>query len=284
MPSSFFSPSERVSPETGGNEPISQAVDNREEGSESLRKKAKVVTVARAMQEHVHELNPLLDECEVNETLVEDVPDEYFAKFDLVIASCLGISQATRIASATTSAGGKFYLVDTFGLNGCAMVDLGKDHEFRREQGKKLLSVEKLPNYVSLKEMMSMKLSEATGRWDKVPPKIWAIYRAFLAYEGETGHFPASKRSDDFVEKTKKWLESSGSDKVGSDYLGADDDLKLLSTLASAEVSPVCAVLGGVLGNEAIKILSGKGEPANNLLMFDGSDGSYRSFLLKPPQ
>lgn len=277
MPSSFFPPSER--------EDLPQAAKNGEKGgSEGPRKKAKVLTVAKAMQSHVHELNPLLDECEINETPVSLLSDEYFAKFDIVIASRLGISQATRISSATTSAGGKFYLVDTFGLNGCALVDLGKDHEFRKEQGKKLFDVEKMPNYVSLKEMLDMKLCEAKGRWDKVPPKIWAMYRAFLAYEAETGSFPSSSCSDDFVERTKKWLDSSGNEEVGGDYLGTDENLKVLASLATAEVSPVCAVLGGVLGNEMIKVISGKGEPACNLLMFDGTDGSYRSFSLKPSQ
>jgi ubiquitin-like 1-activating enzyme E1 A len=43
----------------------------------------------------------------------------------------------------------------------------------------------------------------------------------------------------------------------------------------------VCAVIGGILGNEVIKAISGKGEPANNILMFDGLNGGCKTFLLK---
>jgi ubiquitin-like 1-activating enzyme E1 A len=46
------------------------------------------------------------------------------------------------------------------------------------------------------------------------------------------------------------------------------------------EVSPVSAVLGGILGNEVIKAFTGKGEPANNIMLFNGVDGGCRSFLL----
>ena len=50
---------------------------------------------------------------------------------------------------------------------------------------------------------------------------------------------------------------------------------------ANAEVSPVCAVLGGVLGNEVIKAISGRGEPANNILLFDGLEGGCKAFTIK---
>eukprot|EP00529_Nitzschia_sp_RCC80_P038751 CAMPEP_0113442912 /NCGR_PEP_ID=MMETSP0014_2-20120614/1860_1 /TAXON_ID=2857 /ORGANISM="Nitzschia sp." /LENGTH=62 /DNA_ID=CAMNT_0000333837 /DNA_START=1 /DNA_END=189 /DNA_ORIENTATION=+ /assembly_acc=CAM_ASM_000159 len=50
-----------------------------------------------------------------------------------------------------------------------------------------------------------------------------------------------------------------------------------------AQVAPVCAVLGGSLGNEIIKVVSGKGEPANNTLLFDGEACKMWSFMVKPP-
>jgi hypothetical protein len=34
--------------------------------------------------------------------------------------------------------------------------------------------------------------------------------------------------------------------------------------VSTSEVAPVCAVLGGIIGNEVIKAISVKGEPANN--------------------
>jgi hypothetical protein len=43
---------------------------------------------------------------------------------------------------------------------------------------------------------------------------------------------------------------------------------------AASEFSPVAAVVGGVLANEAIKIVTGKDEPLSNLFVFDGMGGS----------
>jgi len=279
-PSSFLPPAERLAlnDEKEGYLPPQST---EESDGERPTKKRRSTTMANAMKPYVEELNPLLDECEINETPIEDVPDSYFEKFDIVIASRLGIRQAVRIASATTSSGGKFYLVDTFGLSGCAAIDLGEKHEFRRELGKKLSDVTRLSSYLSMKHMMGLKLANATGRFDKVPPRIWAMYRSLLEYQDETGSFPSSETAADFAEKTMKWLDDCGDAVVGKDFLGSEAELKQLSLLASAEVSPVCAVLGGLLGNEVIKAISGKGEPANNLLLFDGTDGSCRNFLLK---
>lgn len=44
--------------------------------------------------------------------------------------------------------------------------------------------------------------------------------------------------------------------------------------MAGAEMSPVSAVLGGLLGQEVMKALTGKDEPAFNVLCFDGRDSS----------
>ena len=39
---------------------------------------------------------------------------------------------------------------------------------------------------------------------------------------------------------------------------------------ASHELSPVCAIVGGIIGAELIKLISGKDPPMNNVFLFDG--------------
>lgn len=274
MPSSFLPPAER----SGAENDASTADADKEEGSPA--KKARPATVASAMQPHVVELNPLLDGCEINESLVEDVPDEYFAQFGIVVASHLSVEQAKRIAKAAVGAGNKFILVDTFGLEGCALLDLGPEHQFRKEMGKdKLSDVMKIEPYLPFADMINVPLSDMTARWDKQPPKVLTTYLSYLEYQAKTGKWPEEENASDYAEKTKTWLAESKA--VGEDYLGDDEKLKHIASLADAEVSPVCAVLGGVIGNECIKAISGKAEPANNVLMFDGVDGGCRTFLLK---
>ena len=57
--------------------------------------------------------------------------------------------------------------------------------------------------------------------------------------------------------------------------LVTDAFLAGLATSAGIELAPVSAILGGMVGSEVIKIISGKERPINNLFVFNGktSDG-----------
>ncbi|XP_022865021.1 SUMO-activating enzyme subunit 1B-1-like, partial [Olea europaea var. sylvestris] len=46
---------------------------------------------------------------------------------------------------------------------------------------------------------------------------------------------------------------------------------RLLSS--TTEFPPVCAIIGGILGQEVIKAISGKGDPLKNFFFFDSMDG-----------
>lgn len=251
---------------------------DRQDSAEPDSKRTKV-TVAQRMQGPVMELNPLLDSCEICEEDVDSIPDSYFSKFDIVIASNIGLNQAKRIAKATTEAGNKFFCVQSFGLYACALLDLGSEHSYRKEIGKdKLSDVMKNTAYLNLNDMMNVKLCNATDRFHKSsPPQIYTKYRALLNYYDKKNAWP-TKDSDEFLDMTKSFLKDQG---LEENHLGNDDDLKNLAEISNAEVSPVCAVIGGILGNEVIKAISGKGEPANNILVFDGLNGGCKSFLLK---
>ena len=114
-------------------------------------------------------------------------------------------------------------------------------------------------------------LASVKGRWDKVVPPTLILQRLLMDYWGER----KSDQKKAFVDFATSWLSSNN---LSSESVG---DLSQLSGIAGhPEVSPVCAVLGGMLGNEVIKALTGKGEPANNVMLFNGLDGGCRSFLL----
>lgn len=52
-------------------------------------------------------------------------------------------------------------------------------------------------------------------------------------------------------------------------------DERILSTFfhEMKEFPPVCAVMGGLVGNELVKIVSLKGDPIQNILLYDMFDG-----------
>jgi len=86
--------------------------------------------------------------------------------------------------------------------------------------------------------------------------------------------------------------EIQRSKKETMDEAGIKDSLKLLldgattpinelvvveivaSALGKYEISPVCAVMGGIVGQEIIKAISGNDEPINNLFCFNGLSGA----------
>ena len=249
--------------------------------------------MGKAIEPYVKELNPLIQDsleiCDQHQP-IEELNEEYLQHFDVIIASAsqLSIEESVRISSISSKYNNYFVLVDTFGYNGCCVIDLGsKDRVYRKEIGKDKLSDpikigEK--GYVSLKDIFDRNVKDALGRWDKLyPPKIWLEYRLILQYHGNGN----GNGNESFVEYSKSYLKSKEFNmKHLHEYYGPTEEdvnhgLATLGSVYKAQVSPVCSVLGGVVGNEVIKILSGKGEPANNLLLFDGLAGSCREFFVR---
>ena len=237
-------------------------------------------TVAKSVQPKVEELNPLLaGRNAIEERELADLPDEFFTQFDAIVASRLTVDEAKRISMSLQKVDeGKLFIVtDTFGFDGCAHLDFGVNHKFRKELGKdKLSDLMSVEPYVSMATMMDVPLAGAKGRWDKSVPRILVLHRLLMDY------WSKADDKQDFVTFAQGWLDSN---KLSPSVLSSDVQDCSLDALARIaqhpEVSPVCAVLGGVLGNEVIKSLTGKGEPANNIMLFSGFDGGCRSFLLK---
>lgn len=246
-------------------------------------KKQKTLTVAQVMKGKVEELNPLLGDCEIHHTAAADLTDAIVQEFSIVICSHVAMSDAIRISKAVTAAGNKFYMADCFGMNGAAAIDLGANHAYRPELGKKLLDVTGLKAHVPLETvLMKAPLDQVTNRFHKTPPPVWMQYRCILEYVEQTnGAWPTADNAADFATKIQEWI-ATNSPTLKDNPVLTTDALQDLAKIAAAEVAPVCSVLGGILGNEVIKAISGKGEPANNTLFFDGSTFKCWSFLVQP--
>ena len=289
-----------------------------EEQPPPMAKRAKVMkttmTVADAVMPKIDELNPLLHgRNSIEERDLMSLPRSYFGEFDAIVASRLTVEEVKFISSclcesssrtnatesaaaaAAVTAEGKedaigrntlFIVADTFGLEGCAHLDFGKNHTHRREVGKdKLSDVSKVDPYVSMYDMFTLPLCEVkTGRWDKVIPRGLLLQRLLMEYWGQqrTEERTEEEESDHrrFVDFATNWFSSnklSNNDESATNYVNLS---QIASIAAHPEISPVSATLGGLLGNEVIKALTGRGEPANNVLLFDGVDGGCRSFVL----
>lgn len=263
--------------------------DDDDEAAETIRNKKAKTTMAHAVQAAVEDLNPLLGECPVMDS-VDTVDDllssqgETLASYSVVVASRLTASQATQMAQVVTAAGNKFFLLDTFGMDGACLIDLGATHSYRAEQGKELLDPTSLKTYRTAAQILATPLHDAVNRFHKTfPPAAWARYRLLLAYAEQTKAWPTTSTTD-FVQVVQEWCQETGIPEtvMAQEACLQKGALERLGQVASAELAPVASVLGGLVGNEVIKALSGKGEPANNTLLLDGSSGKAWTFLVQP--
>lgn len=253
--------------------------------SEPAAKKTKYETVGQATQPVVENMNLLLGDCPVIHKEVSELDEATLQEFPIVIASRIPLSEAKRLSKLVTAAGNKFFMADCFGMYGASLMDLG-EHSFRPEVGKKLLDPKPLTPQISLDQLAQVPLQDAVNRFHKQhPPPVWMRYRAILEYRDQTGNWPSTSDGgdDDFAKRIGEWIQTS-SPKLADHELFQEDALKALAKVAMAEIAPICAVLGGILGNEVIKAISGKGEPANNTVLFDGETCKAWTFLVKPKE
>lgn len=242
-------------------------------------KKVKYNSVAHAVKPLVEDLNLLLGDCPILEKGVSDLGEEDLNKYTVIVASQIPLAEATRLAGLASKLKKQFYVADCFGYSGAVMMELGADYQFRPEQGKKLLDPEPLKDYVSFEDMVQVKLSQAVNRFHKKPPKIYVLYRCLLEYQAKTGKFPSQEEDISIMEGFLKEQQVELSDEHISKA-----DVQQLAKAGIAQLPAVCAVLGGMLGNEIIKVISGKGEPANNTILFDGEECKAWTFLVKAKQ
>ena len=64
-------------------------------------------------------------------------------------------------------------------------------------------------------------------------------------------------------------------DAAGASAVLTPEYMAQIAESVGHELAPVCAILGGMVASEVIKIISGKERPINNAFFFDGvtSDG-----------
>jgi hypothetical protein len=71
------------------------------------------------------------------------------------------------------------------------------------------------------------------------------------------------------VEAAGKLAVASGSEATREAFVGDGGAVRALLGGHGVELVPVAAIVGGVLGSEAVKVLTGKDEPLGNTLLFE---------------
>ena len=209
---------------------------------------------------------------------------DYFKKFDVVIATNCSKEELLRINSICRAENILFYAGDIFGFYGFSFMDL-VSHEYVQEvtetketnntdepAAKKqkveteTKSIKKAMAFVSMAETLKVDWSsELYARRIKRMDPSFFLLQVLFEFVSETGHKPRPSNKKDDVEKLKK-LRDQTLEKMKIPATKISD--AMLEVLFG-ELSPVCAIVGGVVAQEIIKAISNKDAPHNNYFFYN---------------
>ncbi|KAF9160712.1 SUMO-activating enzyme subunit 1 [Actinomortierella ambigua] len=236
---------------------------------------------AEAAAEKVRLLNPRV-KVVVDTDKAEDKPEEYFTQFDLVCLTDMAPDQMIRINTACRQAQKGFYAASVSGFFGYIFCDLTR-HEYLEEvkegssdkaQGPITKTFERVQNYDSLQATMAATWGGLSSKALRraVSPLFFAFQVLWKYQMNHDGHLPDTTNESDVLELLKLRDERLSDAQVNPSFV-PDDLLMLLASSADAEISPVCAIVGGFLAQDILKALSKKDSPLHNFFVYNGLEG-----------
>ncbi|XP_062458111.1 SUMO-activating enzyme subunit 1 [Pezoporus occidentalis] len=256
---------------------------------------------AEASLERAQNLNPMVD-VKADAGNVDSKPEEFFTQFDAVCLTCCSRDVMVKINHICHKNSVKFFAGDVFGYHGYMFADLG-DHEFVEEKTKvvpkaspgvedgpdtkkarvdpsETTMVKKRLIFCPLKEALSVDWSgeKAAAALKRTAPDYFLL-QVLLKFRTDNGRDPSPQS---YAEDSKLLLQlrSDVLEALGVSAAVLPDDF---ISYCFSEMAPVCAVVGGILGQEVVKALSQRDPPHNNFFFFDGIKGNGTVECLGPP-
>ncbi|KNA22993.1 hypothetical protein SOVF_028830 [Spinacia oleracea] len=191
---------------------------------------------------------------------------EILEKFDVVIVSGCSLSTKKAINGKCRKLSKRiaFYSVDCRDSCGEIFVDL-QDHSCTKKQVNE--TVECRLQYPSFEEAIAVP-------WKILPKRISKLYfatRVIERFEETETRTSGETSLADLPNVLKLRKELCEAQCISESQI--PDSLLERLLLGKLEFPPVCAIIGGILGQEVIKAISCKGEPIKNFFYFDAADG-----------
>ncbi|KAJ6375355.1 hypothetical protein OIU77_000352 [Salix suchowensis] len=222
-------------------------------------------TLAELCCDSLREFNPMV-RVSVEKGDLASLGAEFFDKFDVVVISCCSlatkklINEKCRKLSKRVS----FYTVDCRDCCGEIFVDLQKyNYAKKKTDG----TTESELQYPSFQEAISVP-------WKSLRPKVSKLYfamRVIERFEEAEKRKPREISIEDLPAVLKLKKELCEEQSLNESHI--PDTLLERLVMGAKEFPPVCAIIGGTLGQEVIKAISSKGDPLKNFFFFDATDG-----------
>ncbi|GFP85767.1 sumo-activating enzyme subunit 1b-2 [Phtheirospermum japonicum] len=199
---------------------------------------------------------------------------DFFDKFDAVVISSCALSTKQSVNEKCRKLVKRiaFYTVDCRDSCGEIFVDL-QNYIYTKKKDDE--AVECLLEYPSFEEAVSVP-------WKSLPRRVSKLYlamRVIERFEELENRCPGDTSAADLqnVQKLRKELCNTNVNLMqiveSLDESQIPDSLLKRLLEGRREFPPICAIVGGILGQEVIKAISGKGDPLKNFFFFDAMDG-----------
>ncbi|KAF8710826.1 ThiF family, partial [Rhizoctonia solani] len=232
-----------------------------------------------AAKPRIQSLNPLVDVVAVSDLgiLSDDQLDKTLAGVDLVCATDCQKDEMLRLNDACRCARKAFYAGGSYGLLGFVFADL-IEHEYLAQDRNTTNSgatktVKQSLSYPSLRECFGHSWKGLSKRQTKElnPSTVFSII-ALWELESRNMNPVETSASTELRRIATELVESAGVNAQAGPVPSVAAIESLCST-AKHEFSPICAIVGGFLGQDILKALGAKEPPISNFLVFDGTTG-----------
>lgn len=246
---------------------------------------------AKSSLERTQQLNPMV-EVTADDSDPKDKPDSYFSEFDVICATCCSSSLLTRIDKICADKKVKFFAGDVFGYYGYMFSDLG-EHEYAEEVPKpkekksdtdsdepspkkakvkdhETVVVKKNATFTRLQHALDVDWrTDENSKKIRRTPNTYFIMQILLKFMEQNGRRVALGSKEDDIVVLNNIRNTVLEDMKLNDSVVS----KEFSSYCFAELSPVCAIVGGVIGQEIIKAVSQRDSPHNNFFFYNGVNG-----------
>ncbi len=265
---------------------------------------------ARAALPQIQKLNPRVS-LTADQDPISTKPPEYFAVYDITIATCLDIGTLSMINASCRISNRKFYAADSHGMYGYVFADLIM-HNFvieraksnrvtevnkaetmtrmvvssstKKENGKVIEMVSKSETYSPIilanTSPLPAEITNNRRRRLQVTPLLSCLRALFDFQKVSGGRLPSHNRPD-LELFTSLATEKHRELLLPTETLRSDFLRSFLQNLGS-EMPPVAAVLGGSLAQDVINVLGQREQPLQNFLLFDGEEFKGPIYSLHP--
>ncbi|WVZ51713.1 hypothetical protein U9M48_002828 [Paspalum notatum var. saurae] len=196
------------------------------------------------------------------------IDGQFLDKFDTVVVSRASLKTKLFINDSCRKRNKHiaFYAIDCKDSCGEIFVDLQEHSYVQKKPGGE--TEQQQLTYPSLQEAISV-------LWNGLPRKMTKLYfamRVLENYELSEGRSPGETTLSDMPAVLARMKDMCDKMSFNESQIPAPLMERLLSA-GKKEHPPVCAILGGILGQEVIKSISYKGDTIKNFFYFDAADG-----------